>query len=84
MEFPQNYGFKYNKEYIEWQKAQFNGMFILWEDLDKIGTWELSFVDDDDYLHTLAKGDEDYIIVQLKVMDRDNKIDQILGQVKQN
>jgi len=83
-EFPLNCGFKYNDEYDEWQKPQFNGVLILFEKLNEYDVWELSFLDEEDYLHTITKGDEDYIITQIKMMDRDNKINEILGHNKQS
>lgn len=83
-EFPTNHGFKYNDDYDEWQKVCGNGMLILWEKPNTIGIWELSFLDSEDYLDSLAMGDEDYIITQFIPCDRDKKLDQILGQNKQS
>ena len=54
-EFPLNHGFKYNEEYDEWQKAQFDGMLVLWEKLNELSLWELSFIDDEECIHTLSK-----------------------------
>ena len=83
-EFPLNHGFKYNEEYDEWQKAQFDGMLVLWEKLNELSLWELSFIDDEECIHTLSKGDEDIIIEQIESINKDKRIDEIIGRNKQS
>lgn len=64
-DFPTNQGFRYNKDYNEWQKLFGDGILILCEDLSDCGTWELSFVDSIDTISSIVIGDEDCIIVRL-------------------
>jgi hypothetical protein len=81
-EFPTKYGFKYNEDYDEWQKTVFDGILILWEKPNSIGIWEMSFCDENDQLHSILIGDEDYIIEQIIIIGKTDSIYQFID--KQN
>ncbi len=78
-EFPEKYGFIYCEEFDEWSKPTFNGKHILWEKPNYPNHWQLSYVDEEDYLHPIYSGYESNIVGVLRGIDRDRKISELLN-----
>jgi hypothetical protein len=77
-EFPEKYGFSYNEDLDEWEKITFDGKIIIWKVIDS-SKYQISFVDEEDYLYPFIKGDEEQVIECLKAFDRDRKLNELLN-----
>jgi hypothetical protein len=75
IDFPIKYGFKYNYEYNEWQKPFSDGILVICEKYNTPGIWEMSFSDENDQLHPIVIGDEDYIVENILLIIRIGSID---------
>jgi hypothetical protein len=78
IEFPESQGFSYNDNLDEWEKTTFNGKIIIWK-VPNSSKWQISFVDEEDYLHPVLKGDQQQIIDTLKAFERDRKLSELLN-----
>jgi hypothetical protein len=80
MNFPTNLGFTYDEDNNEWFKHFSDGRFIIFSCIRNISLWRLSFEDKDDYLFEIMSGFEQNIIDEFKLINRDYKLSQILGE----
>jgi hypothetical protein len=78
-EFPETYGFSYNEDLDEWEKTTFDGKIIIWKVINSSSQYQISFVDEEDYLHPFLKGDEQQVIECLKSFERDKKLSELLN-----
>jgi hypothetical protein len=51
---------------------------IIWK-VPNSSKWQISFVDEEDYLHPVLKGDQQQIIDTLKAFERDRKLSELLN-----
>jgi hypothetical protein len=78
IEFPESQGFSYNDNLDEWEKTTLNGKIIIWKVPNSSTQWQISYVDEEDYLHPVLKGNQQQIIDILKAFERDRKLSELL------